>query len=402
VRRGGERARICVLTLDPTVVGGVQTRLAAFMRYAASRGHDCDVYFPAQRAQALSDAETRLSAFGSLSGVHAVRVPEPLPHFGRAEWFARRCDIPHGYDAHQVIAGSLQLALPFLRHRRRFVAWIAGPFGSEAKAMPRTKLRHHYLYNRLSLELTRRQEVRAGRAASLIMPVSSFTSRLLQRELGLAASAMRVLPGPVDTDCFTPGEAAIEPRPYILTVSRLQRGKGMSTVLAAFRRIVERMPVLELRIVGDGPERVNLERVARRWKLTGSVNFVGERTDAALIREYRGATIFLLASDYEALGNVVVEAMACGLPVVSSDCGGPADPIAHGRTGLLVPVRDARALADAALRVLRDPGLARRLGDAARREAVSRYGTESIARELDRAYREVFHITTSPSPTAPA
>ncbi len=204
---------------------------------------------------------------------------------------------------------------------------------------------------------------------------------------------MQVLPGPVDASRFRPGKRVTRPRPYILSVSRLKRGKGYPDLLRAFRLVVDRMPELELRVVGDGEELPRLKRLTRRLGLREHVTFAGELRGADLVEQYRGASLFGLASHQEALGNVVIEALASGLPVVSSDCGGVCDPIVHGVTGLLVPIGDHRALAESMLRILRDPALAARLSTNGRVKAVLDYSLPGVGRQLDSILQASMSVT---------
>ncbi len=256
--------------------------------------------------------------------------------------------------------------------------------------MPRTKLRHYYLYNRLFNRLLWRQEVQAGSAAELVLTVSAYSARSVRQELGIDENKVRVLPGPVDTERFRPGEAVSHPRRYILTVSRLQRGKGLTTLLRAFRRLGHGAPNVDLRIIGAGPEEKRLKGLARRLGIEGRVSFLGTREGGDLVAEYQGASLFALASRREALGIVLLEAMACGVPVVSTHCGGAADSILDGRTGILVPVGDDSGLAAAMMKVLDDAELARSLARAGRERVESDFSQGAVWQRLDRIYREVF------------
>lgn len=381
-------ARVCVLTLDPAAIGGVQARLASFLRYAESRGHRCDVFYPATGAPHAVGRE----AFGDLRSVgewRPVPVPELLPHFGRMRAFAQRCRLDDGYDAYQLIAGSLSLGLPLLGVRQPFVAWITGSFSEEVQAMPRRKLRHYYLYNPLTRGWMRRQEARVAAAARLVLAVSSYSADSLRSELNVPAERLRVLPGPVDTERFRPGVPQTEPRRYILTVSRLHRGKGLHMLLRSFRKLADRLPDVELRIVGGGPEEERLKELTARLDLNDRVVFTGVKRGEELIAEYRGASLFVLASRRETLGIVLLEAQAAAVPVVTTNCGGSKEAIVSGCTGLMVPVGDERGLAEAMHRVLEDPCLARNLSRAGRERVEREFNEAAVFRRLDRIWDEV-------------
>jgi len=105
---------------------------------------------------------------------------------------------------------------------------------------------------------------------------------------------------------------------------------------------------------------------------------------------YRNALFFVLSSNEEGLGIVILEAMASGLPVVSTACGGPATSLVHGETGLLTPVGDARALADAMQTLLGDSDLRRRMGTEGRRVAEERFSLAAAGKVFLDSYDEVF------------
>lgn len=143
--------------------------------------------------------------------------------------------------------------------------------------------------------------------------------------------------------------------PFILAAGRLSPEKDFTTLLDAFRLVRERRPDLRLMILGEGPERPTLEAEARRLGIAQSVRLPGFRSD--LMAYMRHASVFALSSLYEGFGNVLVEALASGRPVVSTDCPvGPREILEDGKWGRLVPVGGAAAMADALLNSLADPG----------------------------------------------
>lgn len=143
--------------------------------------------------------------------------------------------------------------------------------------------------------------------------------------------------------------------PFILAAGRLSPEKDFATVLEAFRLVRGRRPDLRLMILGEGPARPELEAEALRLGIADSVRLPGFRPD--LMAYMRHASVFVLSSLYEGFGNVLVEALASGVPVVSTDCPvGPREILEDGKWGRLVPVGAAAAMADAVLDTLAEPG----------------------------------------------
>ena len=131
----------------------------------------------------------------------------------------------------------------------------------------------------------------------------------------------------------------------IITVGALKDEKNQALLFHAFARLLETVDA-RLMLLGEGPLRGELEALSRKLGVADKIVMPGFVTDPAPF--YRTADLFVLSSDYEGFGNVIVEALACGLPAVSTDCpSGPAEILEKGRWGRLTPVGDALALADA-------------------------------------------------------
>jgi glycosyltransferase involved in cell wall biosynthesis len=176
------------------------------------------------------------------------------------------------------------------------------------------------------------------------------------------------LPNPLSA---TPSsEAATFTAPTVITVGRLVEQKGIDVLLAAWAKVVAALPDWRLALVGDGPLTGELKERARTLGVADSIDWVGHVSDPFPF--LRGAKFFVMTSRFEGTPNALLEAMVCGLPAVVSDASpGPCELIGSGddAAGLIVPVEDASATADAIVRLAHDETLRRRLGLAARERA---------------------------------
>lgn len=142
--------------------------------------------------------------------------------------------------------------------------------------------------------------------------------------------------------------------PVVLSVGRLVEAKDQAMLLRAFAQVVEARRA-RLVLLGEGPERTNLVEMTKRLNITRAVEFAGFRVNPFAYMSK--ASVCAVSSRYEGSPNVLIQAMACGTPVVSTDCpSGPREILQDGKLGALVPVGDANALAAAIIRAFDEPG----------------------------------------------
>lgn len=176
--------------------------------------------------------------------------------------------------------------------------------------------------------------------------------------------------------------------PGIISVGRLVEKKGHADLLAACRLLKDRHQRFRLEVYGDGPLRQRLEAEIARLDLGEEVALLGPRARGELLPALQGADVFALTpvvtadGDRDGIPNVLLEAMACGLPAVTTSVGGIGEVITHGRSGLLASPRDVAAIAGHLLSLLADHGTRRRLGEAARRTVVERFDARDASAEL--------------------
>jgi glycosyltransferase involved in cell wall biosynthesis len=207
---------------------------------------------------------------------------------------------------------------------------------------------------------------RAFRASSAIIVNSADVEAYIVREYGAPAGRIRVVPNAIDLRRFQP-QARTGAEPRIITVGRLVGQKNPLRFVTAAAALRARLPDAQFTIVGDGPLRSAVESAIRSAGLEGACRLTGERRDTeTLLRE---ADVFWLTSDWEGMPNVVIEALACGLPVVASRVGGTADLIADGEQGFLVTPDDVTAVVARSVEILTNPALYAHMRAAARARA---------------------------------
>jgi glycosyltransferase involved in cell wall biosynthesis len=228
---------------------------------------------------------------------------------------------------------------------------------------------------------------------ALVTPCGAFAAQLVR--LGVPRDRINVLHSSVRPECA--GAAAIDAVrrtlgvsagvPLVLSVGRLSREKAHAHLIAALANPALARLGAVLVLVGDGPERARLERLALRSGLSDRVRFAGRQSD--VWPYYYAADVVALPSDTEGSPNVLLEAMAVGRPVVATRVGGIPEIAQHGQTALLVEPGRPDALAAAVARLLAEPGFAHQLGAHARPSVVQRFSPEARARGLSTVYQRV-------------
>jgi glycosyltransferase involved in cell wall biosynthesis len=194
----------------------------------------------------------------------------------------------------------------------------------------------------------------------------------------------------VDVGRFSPAPRARRESgpPLIVSIGRLVDKKGYPDLLAACRLLKDRNQRFRLDVYGDGPLRERLEHEIDRLGLGDEVRLLGAVPRPELLPALQAADVFALTpvqtpdGDRDGIPNVLLEAMACGLPVVTTSVGGIGEAVTHGRTGLLAPPHDVGAIGGHLLSLLIDPAAGRRLGEAARRTVVERFDAAVASAEL--------------------
>lgn len=225
---------------------------------------------------------------------------------------------------------------------------------------------------RLTVRLLERLAVRA--ADRVVVTSQSVADDLVARH-GVDRQRLRIVPNAIDVDRFAPAPRAQREKGLIAFVGRLAPEKRLDVLVVAAASV----PNARLLLIGEGPER---ERLARQAAATGvPLELPGTVSNTEVPDRLARAEIFALPSAYEGQPKALLEAMACGLPVVGSDVAGIREIVAHGESGLLTPAGDVDALAGALRALSNDPALRERLGLAGRAAVRRRYALDAVVEQ---------------------
>lgn len=239
--------------------------------------------------------------------------------------------------------------------------------------------------------------------ANCVVANSHNTARLLQKDWKVPDGKVCVLHPGVDTHRFVPERRRNDlrkslgwgERPVILTVGRLQLRKGHDTLIRALPQITQTVPDVLYVIAGEGTARQNLEDLVRELRVESHVQFLGEINDCQLLECYQQCDVFALPNraiggDIEGFGIVLLEAQACGKPVVAGDSGGTRETMISGETGLIVDCTHPGSLAETLESLLTDVGRCRRMGQAGRNWVVDRFDWNVLATQAKVLFEQRF------------
>lgn len=323
------------------------------------------------------------------------------------------------FDAEQpftVVRDRTTMLLPTPRVTKRAVSllqehgcrsvWFgaAAPLGLTAPALRRAGAErivattHGHEAGWAQLPAARGLLRRIGEETDTLTYLGEYTrSRIAAALTPRAAARMVQLPPGVDEKTFHPdsGGASVRARlglsdrPVVVCVSRLVPRKGQDTLIEAMPRVLAAVPDAVLLVVGGGPYRADLEKLAAARGLTGAVRFTGPVAWEELPAHYGAGDVFAMPCrtrrgglDVEGLGIVYLEASATGLPVLAGDSGGAPDAVLDGETGWVVPGAAPQETADRLVTLLRDPELRARMGERGRQWVEERWRWDLLAQHL--------------------
>jgi len=349
--------------------GGQEIRILCESQGFIRRGHE---------ARILCPGEARIHAEAPAWGVPAVALPIARKRLAGlralAGWFgANRCDVVNTHSSTDSWLTALALAM----HRRRIPVVRTRHISA---AVPRNPL-SRWLYER---------------AATRIVTTGEALKRQLVEVNGFSPARIVSVPTGIDAARFRPGNQAAAraalglgaERTLVGIVATLRSWKGHRTLLEAMALLP---PSIALIVVGDGPQRALLERQIGELALGERVLMAGNQAD--VLPWLHALDVFALPSyANEGVPQALVQAMLCGLPCVTTLAGSISELATHEASALVVPPRDAEALAAAILRLTEDPGLRRDLGEAARRHCAENFTYERMLDRMERVYCDAMRL----------
>jgi glycosyltransferase involved in cell wall biosynthesis len=356
------------------------------------------------------EAATRRARVGALADHLGALAAAPLRYLATLAYVLRRADLDEGYTSatrFECLAYALYLARLLRREARdgRPIAHLHAHFAHDPAliallAQKLTGISFSFTAHARDLvQIPPRALIERIERATVVLTCSGTNIDYVNETVPAPLRArVRLIHHGVNLDGFQPlpqrqGDQETERReggdtPLILSVGRLVEKKGFPDLIAACAQLKAAGRAFRCEIYGEGPLEPELRAQIARLGLADSVYLPGARSQRELVAVFQGAGVFALApfvtedGDRDGIPNVLVEAMACGLPVVSTAAAGIPELVRHGENGLLVPPRDVGALAGALAELLGNSERRARMGVAARQTVVEGFDVRSAARQI--------------------
>ena len=252
-----------------------------------------------------------------------------------------------------VTGGTPHLAQPALFLKKKFVLWLASTYADDRLHRIKNASFIQQFIQKLSDPLMLRLERQILSAATVLLPISSYTKKLCEGVLSGSRDLMKVCPVPVDLKTFSPREHGTTFR--VIAVGRFTDvRKNLRMLLAVCEELLSLNDLVSCDIVGLFPED-DLDILKIVKKFPGRIIFHGFVDQQKLDALYEKAFVSLITSDQEGLGIVGLDALSWGIPVVSTRCGGVEDYVIPGMTGMLVDLSDVQQMVDAVLVLIAKP-----------------------------------------------
>jgi glycosyltransferase involved in cell wall biosynthesis len=379
--------KVCVATIDPSQVGGVTTMKEYFCKMAERNGFEPYIaFFPLDPNLSIrlknffSESNIKRLIEGDYIGFNSYSIGSIFPEFEFLHYLSSYKlwrKIIDDADICFAVSGTNQCCLPYVLAKKKFSCWIATTYFEDRKQNMISFTPIQKILNIISFPFITFFEGLIFKRANKILVLSKYTKDMILKKYKIDESKIIIVPSPIDTSVFSPNRNDHNGI-RILFVGRINDPrKNVSMLMHAFNKLAYERRDVELWLVGEEPSE-NLRNLVSQLGILDKVKYFKDVPHDEIVNFYQSCDIFALPSYQEGLGIVVLEAMSCGLPVVSTKCGGPEWLLQDGENALMVENNNINAFASKLLMIIDDMGLRLKVGLKARETIVEKCSIKSI------------------------
>lgn len=282
-------------------------------------------------------------------------------------------------------------------HTHLVHASVAGRIAAKLAGVKNIITTRHYAYYHKRKGLVNWIERKTAAFNNKFIAISNAVKKHMINTEKYKPERIAVLYNAVDLDLLDSSEGEITERSsgfLIGSVGRLHPSKGYDTLLKSMPEVMKKFPQAKLVIAGNGTERAFLEGLRSQLGLSDKVVFLGRKTPGEIRMFLREISLFVLASNWEGFGLAAVEAMASGIPVVTTNIGGLLEIVEEGKTGFLVPPDEPLALAHRIICLLKNRDMRVEMGRAGRKRVETLFSLDNMIAKLETMYRDLLNQET--------
>jgi len=394
---------VCIHTLEPLQHGGVMAKVRVIGEMLRASGHNPHLMYTAtdqvpsgnwmtKIKYLLTHATPSTTQFEDYQGIAFPYWPLPIWATYFCPWLWMN-DPRYKFPIQVVVSGAAQCGFPVALTGQRYIVWMSTMYEDELAGRALAgDVWAAKTGTGISARLLQYEEKLVIENATMVIANGEYIAKKIVDKFPAVTGKIRTIVYPVDTGLFRPGRTIQEHNSdsYLLFTGRINDPrKNISMLFKAFARVLTELPDVRLVLTGDDPNDYLLESASEAGVLS-KVDFVGRQTEQQLISLYQGAEVFVLSSNQEGLGISILEAMACGVPVVATNCGGPDNIVVDGKTGFLVDLNDDYHMAKNITRLLKDPQLREKFSNDSVRLANESFSREVMTKSLLKAFHDVY------------
>lgn len=365
--------KIAILSLDPRNGGGVLHSLQALYNFLEKQGHQPTVFFlnfdpkfsASLRHWSFNSKDTKMELFGMRCFGIGARWAfwEPTHYTATLESWEKALQ---NYDLFFVSSGTAIAGHPLALLKKKYILWIATPFWDDRK----DRVESEPFFSRMLQKITKSRMMKIEKdvllSASAILPMSNYAQDCFKSILGKQSiTEMTTCPFPIKVQPATPNYT----RKIVVAVGRFtDPRKNAKLLFQAWEKIEQETPGAILMIVGSlgQPDKEKVKR-------SHSIYLAENPSDAEKMEIISKSSLMIISSWQEGLGIVGLEALSCGIPVLSTDCGGIRDFVLLGQTGEIVQLNNPAELANATINLLNNPEKLKALGSTGQKLISTRF-----------------------------
>lgn len=387
----GEQLDVAIVGQDPRFGGGFRTMATAFWNAATEIGRSPHLFF-LSRGHALRLVPPGFSSLSPRRELfhepfEATALPSTLPELDAVNQVVGGLRLARRVRAARtvfVVATTAPYGFGAVAARRPYALWLATGLESEWAARRRGLGRSRRIALELNRPVLRMLERLVIRRAQVVFALSPFARETVAEAGGVTLDRVRVLPAPIDTELLAPvadtvWEATLGAPVIVFTGRANDPRKNFALLAEAFELVRRELPDARLRVIGEPPRQPSGE----------GVELLGPMANRDIVEPLRTSSVFVFPSLQEGFGIAVAEAMAAGVPVVVTPCGGPEELVRASGGGVVLDGFGADELASTLLELLRDTARLRAMRTAGREYIARRHAPTAFEQAVARALEEL-------------